>query len=215
MKKVILFCCSAALLMTACNSSGSDEKPNGDSGTKTEVKSDAPAAAPLDSATKAKNWQMYMTPGDVHKMMASWDGTWDGEVTMWMPGTPEMKSKSTAVNKMAMGGRYQVSNHHGDVMGMPFEGMSTLAYDNAKKTFTSTWIDNMGTGMMVMEGPWDAATKSATLSGKAVDPETYQEKSFRETFSVIDDNTQLMAMYGPGPDGKEVKMMEIKYTRKK
>jgi hypothetical protein len=35
---------------------------------------------------------------------------------------------------------------------MPFEGISTLGYDNAKKTFFSTWIDNMGTGMMVMEG---------------------------------------------------------------
>lgn len=27
---------------------------------------------------------------------------------------------------------------------MPFEGISTLGYDNAKKTFFSTWIDNMG-----------------------------------------------------------------------
>lgn len=215
MKKTILLCCSAALLLTACNSGGNEEKPKTDSGTKTEVKSDAPPVVTLDSATKAKNWQMYMTPGEMHKMMASWDGNWEGEMTMWMPGAPEMKSKSTVTNKMVMGGRYQVSNHHGDMMGMPFEGMSTLAYDNAKKMFVSSWIDNMGSGMMIMEGPWDAATKTATMSGKGMDPETLQEKSFRETFSVIDDNTQLMAMYGPGPDGKEYKAFEIKFTRKK
>ncbi len=37
----------------------------------------------------------------------------------------------------------------------------------------------------------------------------------RETFKIIDDNTQMMEMFGNGPDGKEFKMMEIKYTRKK
>ena len=29
------------------------------------------------------------TPGDMHKMLASFDGTWDGQMTMWMaPGAP-------------------------------------------------------------------------------------------------------------------------------
>ncbi|MBK9333372.1 MAG: DUF1579 family protein [Ignavibacteria bacterium] len=30
-----------------------------------------------------------------------------------------------------MGGRYQQGKHTGDMMGMPFEGMSLLGYDNA------------------------------------------------------------------------------------
>jgi hypothetical protein len=130
---------------------------------------------------------------------------------------PPEKSKSTSQNKMVMGGRYQVSNHTGNMMGMPFEGMSTLAYDNAKKVFINTWIDNMGSGMMVMEGPWDEASKTLTLKGKGVDPTTANGKEIemRETFKIIDDNTQMMEMFAPGPDGKEFKMMEIKYTRKK
>ena len=37
----------------------------------------------------------------------------------------------------------------------------------------------------------------------------------RQTFKIVDDNNQVMEMYGAGPDGKEMKMMEIKYTRKK
>jgi len=215
MKKTLLFCCAAALFMTACNSSGGDDKAKTDTGKTAEIKNDAPPPAMPDSATMMKNWQGYMTPGDMHKMMASWDGTWDGEVTMWNPGQPEQKSTTKAVNKTIMGGRYQVSNHNGNMMGMPFEGMSTLAYDNAKKVFISTWIDNMGTGMMKMEGPWDAATKTITLAGKGMDPATLMERDYRETFAIIDDNTQLMTMYGPGPDGKEAKMMEIKFTRKK
>ncbi len=173
------------------------------------------ATAPLDSATMMKNWMAYMTPGDVHKMMASWNGTWNGDITMWQtPGAPAQKSKGTTVNKMMMGGRYQVSNHTGNMMGMPFEGMGTLAYDNDKKIFVNTWVDNMGTGIMKMEGPWDEASKTITLKGTGVDPGSGKDMAVKETFKVVDGNTQLMEMFGPGPDGKEFKMMEIKFTRK-
>jgi hypothetical protein len=39
--------------------------------------------------------------------------------------------------------------------------------------------------------------------------------SMKETFTIIDDNTQKMEMYGPDPKtGKEYKMMEINLSRK-
>jgi hypothetical protein len=163
-----------------------------------------------------KKWTDYMTPGDVHKMVSSWDGTWTGEISVWMaPNTPATKSVGTAANKMVLGGRYQISNHTGDFGGMPFEGQSTLAYDNLKKVFESVWIDNMGTGVMHLTGPWDAGTKTISLTGKMVDPMSGKEVTVRETLKVIDDNTQVMEMFAPGPDGKEYKSMEIKMTRKK
>jgi hypothetical protein len=173
-----------------------------------------------DSATMMKNWQAYMTPGDVHKMMASWNGTWDGEIVMWnpmAPGAPADTSKGTTVNKMVMGGRYQMSTHTGNMMGMPFEGMGTLAYDNVKKAFISTWIDNMGTGLMKLEGPWDDATKSMTLKGQCVNACTGdgKEMDIWEKFTVVDDNSHMMEMYCKGPDGKDFKTMQIKFTRKK
>jgi hypothetical protein len=149
-------------------------------------------------------------------MMAKSDGTWTGEVSMWMaPGQEPSKSTSTCVNRMILGGRYQESKHSGNMMGMPFEGVSTTGYDNAKKVFVNTWIDNMGTGIMTMEGPWDEASKSVILKGKSIDPMTGKEMDLREVFTMIDDNTQLMEMYAVGPDGKEFKTMEIKFTRNK
>jgi hypothetical protein len=162
-----------------------------------------------------KAWTDYMTPGEVHKTMAKWDGSWKGDVTMWMqPGAPPMKSTSTAVNKMIMGGRYQESRHTGTMMDMPFEGISTLAWDNARKVFVSTWIDNMGTGVMYMEGTWSAANKSIALKGKTTDPMTGKEMDIRETFTIVDDNTQKMEMFCK-QDGKEFKTMEIVFTRNK
>ncbi len=206
MKRMFTTLCAAVLLF-AC-----------DDRTETKVAS-ATTNAPepeLDSATMMKNWQSYMTPGEAHKMMASMNGEWTGDITMWMaPDAPPTKSTGTAVNKMIMGGRYQQSTHTGSWDGMPFEGQSTLAFDNAKQTYISTWIDNMGTGIMIMEGKYDSTTKVMNLKGKMVDPTSGKELNVRETFRVIDDNTHLMEMFCDTRDGKEYKNMEIKYTRKK
>lgn len=172
--------------------------------------------AQTDSAAMMKAWQNYMTPGEPHKMLAKSNGNWNGDVTMWMaPGTVPVKSKATCENKMIMNGLYQQSMHKGDMMGMPFEGISTVGYDNAKKVFVSSWIDNMGSGIMNMEGPWDGASKSMTMKGICTDPMTGKTMAVRETFKIVDDNTQVMEMFMPGPDGKEFKTMEIKFTRAK
>ena len=79
----------------------------------------------------------------------------------------------------------------------------------------SSWVDNMGTGMVNMEGPWDAATQTIDLKGKMLDPSTGKEIAAHQTFHVKDPNTQTMMMYAPGPDGKEFKTMVIVFTRKK
>lgn len=172
---------------------------------------------PVDSATAMKNWTEYMTPNEMHKMMATWDGNWNTEITAWMSAdAPPMKSNGTTINKMVLGGRYQESIHTSNMMGMAFEGHGTLGYDNVRKMFETTWIDNMGTGIIKMTGAWDAASKSITLKGMFIDPSTGKEGEMKEVYKIIDDNTHLMEMYGPSPkDGKEMKTMEMKYTRKK
>lgn len=169
-----------------------------------------------EEAAMMKNWQAYMTPGEIHTMLAKSNGEWTEDIVMWMdPSTPPQKSTASCTNTMIMGGRYQQSTHKGNFNGMPFEGMSWLGYDNAKKIFMSTWIDNMGTGIMYMEGTYDAATKTVTSKGKSVDPMTGKDMMVRETFTLVDDNNQMMTMYMTPEGGKEYKSMEIKFTRKK
>ncbi len=219
MKQITLTLCAVALIIASCNNEMKTDDAKKETAS-SEIKKDEPGTTEpkpeVDSATMMKNFQEYMTPGDVHKMMASWNGTWNGDVTMWMyPGASEQKSISTAVNKMIMNGLYQQSTHTGDMMGMPFNGMSTVGYDIHKKEFMSTWIDNMGSGIMMLKGPWDEATKSITLKGKMTDPGTKEDIDVRETFSIIDGNTQEMKMFITMPGGKEFNTMNIRYTRKK
>lgn len=211
MKKIILTF-SAVCLVISCDKVKVDVKDSN--------KNDSLASEewkPVDSATATKAWIDFATPGDKQQMLAKSDGNWVGETTMWMEnGGQPMTSTSEATNKMVFDGRYQMSTHKGNVMGMPFEGISIVGYDNSKKKFVSTWIDNMGTGIMNLEGDWNASAKSMELKGKMTDPSRPgKDCDVREVFTFVDDNTQKMEMYGPDPKtGKEFKTMEIVFKRK-
>lgn len=221
MKHFIITACfvSAAVIGCTSNEKKADDttvKTSSDTASTTSKMSED-ALAPLPDSVMMKNWQAYATPGEMQKWMASSNGTWNGKVLLWhKSGMAPDSSNSTSVNKMIMGGRYQVSNFTGNMMGMPFEGMSIMAYDNAKKVYISTWIDNMGTGISTMEGNWDAATKTMTMTGKMVNAGRGDgsEVVARQVFRVIDDTHHVMEMYGPGDDGKEFKWMEINFTKK-
>ena len=168
----------------------------------------------MDSATMMKNWQAFMTPGEPHKMLAKSNGTWNGDITMWMSAdAPPQKMTGTAENKMILNGLYQQGTHKGMYNGMPFEGISTTAYDNIKKMFISSWVDNMGSGIMHMEGPWDEATKTITMKGSCSDPMSGKTIEVKEIMKFIDDKNQMMEMYEV-KNGKERKTMEIKFTKK-
>ncbi|MEO8513541.1 MAG: DUF1579 domain-containing protein [Ignavibacteria bacterium] len=161
-----------------------------------------------------KKWMDYMTPGDMQKMLTKGVGSWKVKTTFWMaPGGEPTLSDATANSEMVMGGRYLQTKITGNMMGMPFEGMSLEGYDNAAKVFMSTWVDNMGTGIMYMTGKWDESAKQITYTGKTIDPMTSNWIDVRQVVTYNSDGTTKMEMYGPGPDGKEFKSMEIISTK--
>jgi hypothetical protein len=215
MKNIAITLCAVSLFF-ACKNDSKDGAKSSDttaSVSATAAKSDE--WIPVDSATAMKSMMEYATPGKEQAMLAKSNGTWKAETTMWMaPDAPPMVSKGTANTKMIMGGRYQQMTFKGDMMGQPFEGIGTTAYDNARKVWTSSWIDNMSTGIMNMEGTWDEATKTMTTTGKMLCPANGKWCEMKEVFKMVDDNTQVMEMYGPDmKTGKSYKNMEIKLTR--
>ena len=171
--------------------------------------------ANAQSDAEMKAWQEYMTPGDVHKMVASWDGEWKTETRMWMePGKEPITAAGSCTYQMVLGGRYQQTSFKGEMMGMPFEGLGTLGYDNVKKVFVSTWMDNMSTGTMVLQGKWDDKTRSMTLIGTTTDVTTGKDSKVREVYTVKSDNEHVMETWMVDPkSGKEWKGMEITFRR--
>jgi hypothetical protein len=161
-----------------------------------------------------KKWQDYMTPGEIHKMLAKGTGNWKSTATFWMsPGTEPMKSEGTATGEMILGGRYLMSKYSGKIMGMDFEGIAIEGYDNAVKMFMNTWIDNMGTGIMYLQGTWDEANKQISYKGKMVDPMAGTWVDVREVVTYNTDGSTKMEMFGPDQSSKEFKTMEIVFTK--
>jgi hypothetical protein len=125
-----------------------------------------------------------------------------------------MESTGTAVNKAIFGGRYIESDFTGTMMNMPFEGKMLWAYNRISGKYESTWIDNFGTAISFSDdGAYDAAKKAWTSTITMWDP-GMGKVSAREVVALIDDNKHTMEMFAPGQDGKEMKVMEITYTRK-
>ncbi|MEO8380333.1 MAG: DUF1579 domain-containing protein [Acidobacteriota bacterium] len=163
-----------------------------------------------------EKWQKNMTPGASHKSLDAMVGTFDTTVKSWMaPGTPPMESTGTSVNQWIMGGRYVEQRFTSSFMGQPFEGLGYTGYDNVSGKYWGTWIDSMSTGVMSSTGSSSDGGKTFTFASTMNDPMSGKATQMEERITVIDHDHHNFQMWGPGPDGKNFKMMEIDYARKK
>lgn len=155
-----------------------------------------------------------------HKMLARSNGTWVGEGTMqFSPDAPPVDAgTSILINTMAMDGLYQVSEIKGNPgQGKPWTGLRITGYDNDRKVFTRAMIgDGKSSGGVGMEGPWDETTQSMTMPFKKYDPSTGKDRDLKEVYKIIDSDTEVLEIYGIDQEtGKEFKVLNIKWTRKK
>lgn len=168
--------------------------------------------AQMDEQTAA--WMKAAEPGPNHKLLDCYVGKWNITCQHWMePGAEVTESRGYCESNWVLGGRYVETRYRGEFMEKPFKGIGFVGYDNIQKKFTSVWIDNLGTGIMVEEGTYDAAKKEFTYRGEFTCPEGQTIKS-QTTIRIIDDDKHIMTMYHATPDSDEpFKVMEITYTR--
>lgn len=158
-----------------------------------------------------------LTPGEPHKQLAKMAGDWTFTNKMWIaPGQPPAESTGTMHGETILEGRYVQTAWKGDFMGQPFEGRGTEGWDNVGKQYVSSWVDNMGTGIMHSTGTCENGFKKCSVSGEMFDPTTGQKTTMKSVIIWIDDNHFKNEMYSKDPaSGQEVKMMELDVVRKK
>lgn len=170
-----------------------------------------------DMAAMMKEWDKWASPGEMHKHLEKMAGNWTVTTKMWMdPSAPPMESKGTAKSTFVLGGRWLRQEYSGDMMGMPFEGIGMIGYDNFKKEFISTWVDNMSTTMMRSTGSCNAAGTEFNMSGTMDEPLTGErDKKFRHVWKLTSADSHVFEAYDNIPGKGEVKVMELTYTRVK
>ena len=180
------------------------------------VAADDPKAKAAQQQAAMEAMMKAATPGDAHKKLGAMVGTFNTDVKMWMePGAPPTAGTGVAENTWALDGRFVQQQFSGTFMGMPFHGIGYTGYDNIKKHYIGSWMDNMTTSMMVSTGTPSADGKSITFMSTMDDPMTGKSSPVKETVTVVDGDHHTLEMWGAGSDGKMFKMMEIAYSRKK
>lgn len=177
---------------------------------------DAPPAPTAEQKAMMDKMVKAGTPGPQHAMLAKMAGDWNATVKYQMdPSQPWQEEHSTSTITNLMDGRYSQEVTSGSMMGQPFSGMGITGYDNVTGRFISTWIDNMGTGMLTSTGTMDASGKVINWVGTMSDPMTGKPTKERMVTTFADDDHHTFEMYGVPPGAKkEMKMMVIEYSRK-
>lgn len=155
-------------------------------------------------------------PTKQHELFQKDVGTWDLTVKSWMdPKGEPVESKATEVARMLPGGLWLLSEFTGEFGGRPFHGRGQFSYDIGKKKYVATWIDSGITLPILLEGTYDEATRTLTLTGDSADP-LGRPLKMREQATYRADGTKLFTMFmksdAIGPDF--VKMMEITYRKR-
>ena len=158
--------------------------------------------------------EKYATPGEHHKHLEMLAGKWSTTSQFWpAPGAPVVESTGSAEHKMILGGRYLQTTYEGEFGGMPFAGTGVVAYDRYKQNYVETWVDTMGTMVLVSEGGCEAEGKTRKMQAEFDDPMTQRRVTMRSVYRIEDANHYTLEMYHPAPDGQEYKAFEIVHTR--
>lgn len=173
-----------------------------------------------EQADMMEAWAKLASPGPEHADMAQYAGTWNMTTKMWFdPAAPPQESTAVATWKLAMDGRYMIEHVDGKPFqeGMPaFKGMNISGFDNFTKQYFYTWIDNMGTGVMVGRGESKDGGKTIEFMAEVPDPMTGGMTKSKSIVRHISLDRVEFEMHSPTPDGTGWwKNFEGVYTRAK
>src|SRR6476620_3148201 len=162
-----------------------------------------PAASALSAAQPASATGQPPNPQEMMKQMMEMSKLNENHTLL-----ADMNGRYVA---MDVTGKMQMPGEDGKMKDMQFKGMAVEGYDNVKKKFVSSWIDNMGTGIQFSEGTYDPATKTLTYTSE-IEMMPGMKTPVREVLKLTDKDHMMMEWYETR-GGQEKKTMEIAYTR--
>jgi hypothetical protein len=192
---------------------GQNEKP------KTPAPTTNPTAAPAKQPAKPAEDAEAQNPEkagatsaehiDLAKTMV---GSWNTETSVFVPGQAPIVAKGTAKFDPVMGIRFIRQTCQTEVMGKKVNGEGLIGYNTATKEYECTWIDGTATGITNMTGKKDAKG-DIVFTGQTDSMATGQKATSKLVLHRESKDKMTYTSYEAGSDGKEVKTIEVAYTR--
>lgn len=139
-------------------------------------------------------------------------GTWEGQLTLHMPGVPPGNPVPCSEVVTALGNNWTTSRFEMDFMGDRFIGSSTYGYDTTKQKYVGTWIDVGNPTITLMEGDYDKKKDAIVMHYDMYEPMTETTKKTRSEHVATGDS-YVLSFYDVTDEG-DVLTMKIEMTRK-
>ncbi len=188
-----------------------------------EVVSQAPAPAgaaddskqPQESESLVDTWVRFAMPGQHHRLLRKLVGSWDMSVAYRMDsGSEVVESRGTCQRKWVLGNRFVLEEFDGGSLALPFRGLAVYGYDAFEEKYTSVWLDTTSTALTTSQGTCSGECEVIAFTGQHGDPWTGKKRPSRGVTRLVSDDEHVLELYEPGTDGKEFRVLEIRYTRK-
>lgn len=161
-------------------------------------------ALSLAAATPLLLQDMEMPqPTAEHAMVQKAVGHWEGTVTMSYPGMPETPTPATEDVRSA-GPFWVLSDFRSTFMEAPYEGHGAFGYDPGRGKYVGTWLDNMSSYLSIMEGEYDEATYTLTMTWNA--PDMTGEIVPHRSEQVMGDEAYTMSFFTGGAKTMVIQM---------
>ena len=172
----------------------------------------------MDREEQWKAWLAAGTPGEPHRLLGRFVGTWDTVGRTWMEGPdgPVSESQGVVETRWLIPGLWLIEEVKTEMMGRPFQGFSISGYDNVKKKHVGMWVDSLSTALLTMEGHFDPEGKTLAVYGTSSDPATGEhDKLMGYLTHLVDDDHHVFEIrdYSRRPEG--VKTMVLEYARRR
>lgn len=169
----------------------------------------------MDMAEMMANYAEMQKPGEHHADMAYFEGIWDCTVTFSMgPGQPEMTSRGVATYAWKFDGRWMEQSYQGEMMGQPFQGFGLMGYDNYRKQYLGTWIDDLSTSMLVSAGSTMPGSNQIVMFGKMDEPMTGEIGKTIKTVTTRHGDDRFVFEMQEVQYGDPFTVMSIEYRRR-
>ncbi len=157
-------------------------------------------------------------PGAEHARLQPFVGTFRAVVKLFMGPGMTHETTGTMTNTFQLDGLYLHQDYVGDPSEGPFPsflGKGYWGFNANSGQYEGFWIDNASTIMQTEQGDVDSAGRVWTMLGTFTPPGSSQAMTRKSVITLQDDDHHRMDSFMTGPDGQEMKTMEIAYTRAK
>lgn len=135
------------------------------------MSSEQPAAQTTQAAGMSELAKIA-TPGENHKHLEYFIGTWETTLKMWRggPGSQPVSTAGTAEIDWILDKRFLQERLQGTLKGKYFESVSIMGYNNYRHLYERTEVSTIGTHMLTMRGVRHPVSGLFTLYGEMDEP---------------------------------------------